>query len=496
MEEKRRKLIEWIVFAVSMVVVIGIMLFNFFAKIKREGEEYYKSQMTTIASGHAEKINTELQILQTAGETAADILGVQENPEKSDIKKVASAILENTAASLVIYHGGAGSGIAWDGDKLTELDLTECTYYRQIFKASDTKYVYVTEDGTLKENILLIVPVGSSIDKNLLIFYPMEQIQSMLRVSSEFDSDSFAVMVNIDGTIIADSDYESNYLTGANLWKNIADDYSDEIKRAKVQITNQMAGCFETESVEGNEVRTLIYAPVKVNEWAVLIGADQDFIYKRQMKYLNDRSGMLYQLLGVLLFFFAIFLTVHLVGKKKSEERDRQLREKADTDLLTGLTNKLATERKIKEYMSQYPDALAMMFVLDIDNFKKINDTMGHAFGDEVLRCLGRNIGSIFRVTDIIGRTGGDEFTIFLKFLKSDENTLKEAKKLVDFFKDFTAGEYVKYSATASIGAAVFPTHGSDFDTLYKAADKALYKAKQRGKNQLAFYDDRDRTAE
>ena len=134
-----------------------------------------------------------------------------------------------------------------------------------------------------------------------------------------------------------------------------------------------------------------------------------------------------------------------------------------------------------------------MMFVLDIDNFKKINDTMGHAFGDEVLKTLGRTISSLFRVTDIIGRTGGDEFTIFLKFLKSDENTLKEARKLVQFFKDFTAGEYVKYSATASIGAAVFPENGSDFDSLYKAADKALYKAKQRGKNQLAFYDDRDR---
>ena len=77
--------------------------------------------------------------------------------------------------------------------------------------------------------------------------------------------------------------------------------------------------------------------------------------------------------------------------------------------------------------------------------------------------------------------------------LDDPRNTLKEARKLVQFFKDFTAGEYVKYSATASIGAAVFPENGSDFDSLYKAADKALYKAKQRGKNQLAFYDDRDR---
>ena len=162
-------------------------------------------------------------------------------------------------------------------------------------------------------------------------------------------------------------------------------------------------------------------------------------------------------------------------------------------DLLTGLSNKIATERKIKEYIKESPNELGMMFVIDIDNFKKINDTMGHAFGDEVLRTLGKHIGENFRVTDIIGRTGGDEFTIFLKSLKDDAITLREAKKLADFFKEFEAGEYVKYSATASIGAAVFPQDGEDFETLYKAADRALYKAKERGKNQLAFYDDRDR---
>ena len=142
--------------------------------------------------------------------------------------------------------------------------------------------------------------------------------------------------------------------------------------------------------------------------------------------------------------------------------------------------------------MRENPKSLAMMFVLDIDNFKKINDTMGHAFGDEVLSDLGKRISANFRVSDIIGRTGGDEFIIFLKALKDDSNTLREAQKLVNFFKNFQVGEYVKYSATASIGAAVFPADGADFDTLYKAADQALYKAKKRGKNQLVFYDDRD----
>ena len=90
------------------------------------------------------------------------------------------------------------------------------------------------------------------------------------------------------------------------------------------------------------------------------------------------------------------------------------LEDKADTDLLTDLNNKMATERKIREYMEKYPDKQGVLFVLDVDNFKKINDTMGHAFGDEVLRSLAVRLQSMFRATDIVGRTGGDEFMVFL----------------------------------------------------------------------------------
>ena len=188
--------------------------------------------------------------------------------------------------------------------------------------------------------------------------------------------------------------------------------------------------------------------------------------------------------------FSCVVVVINVISKVRSNEKKRQLEVKADTDLLTGLNNKLATERKIQEFIAHNPNAQSMMFMLDIDNFKKINDTMGHAFGDEVIRSLGQQIGAIFRATDIVGRAGGDEFIIFLKNITDADAVRKEAKKVEDFFKDFKAGEYVKYSATASIGVAIYPQEGADWESIYKAADQALYKAKKRGKNQLAFYKD------
>lgn len=492
MKEEHRKWGQWLVLAVCMTVVIIFMLYNFLTKIKRDGAAFYESDMTEIADNHADQINSELMQVTAAGKTAAQIIALEKATDEKEIMNVMAAVFDCTEAYEVIYHKGNGAGINHEGKKL---DLTQCTYYRLIFRASDVKYTFVKDDGIGgQEAVLFVIPIGDSIEENLLVYYPMERIGKMLRVNSEFDSDAFAALIDLDGNIIESGDYQSEFLSGPNFWANISVEYRTSVNKAKVQIMGQLPGCFEARAAD--EEKTVIYAPLSINDWIVVIGADHSFVDKKEKRYWQDAVAMVYQLLAIVFICLLIFAVINISNKKKNKEHDRLLREKADTDLLTGLSNKLATERKIKEYMEEYPESLAMMFVLDIDNFKKINDTMGHAFGDEVLRSFGKSISSVFRVTDIIGRTGGDEFTIFLKFMKSDANTLKEAEKLVNFFKDFTTGEYVKYSATASIGAAVFPTHGSDFETLYKSADKALYKAKKRGKNQLAFVDDRDRAAE
>ena len=160
-------------------------------------------------------------------------------------------------------------------------------------------------------------------------------------------------------------------------------------------------------------------------------------------------------------------------------------------DLLTELTNKAATERMIADYIDSNPNGHGVLFILDIDNFKKVNDTMGHAFGDTLLKTLGKEIRTEFRVTDIVGRTGGDEFMIFLKDINDDLIVEREANRITRFFHDFKAGgDYVKYSATASIGCAIYPNDGATFKDLYVSADQALYRAKKRGKNQLVFYDE------
>lgn len=492
MGEKRKKQVQWIVFFICIFAVMGILMYASLTKIKLEGASYYKERMISVVQDQAEKINIELEKMEAAGKTAAHMLAASDTPSEHEIGKAILAVQSGTTASRVIYCEDS-TGWEWDEEALRETDLKEYSFYDDLQNAEEVTYIpSVGENGT--DAIILVIPIDDDASRSLLLFYSMEEMNELLKISKEYEANSFIVLLDADGVIITRSDYESSFLTDTFFWGNISQEYQDEITRTKIQILNQTCGSVKAVSADAQEEKMLVYVPTQKYGWCIIAGLDQKLVQRKEMNYWKSSASMVYQIIGVLFFFALVLLIFNYISNKKNDETDRILREKADTDLLTGLNNKLATERKIKEYMEQNPDSMAMMFVLDIDNFKKINDTMGHAFGDEVLKTLGRTLSPIFRVTDIVGRTGGDEFTIFLKFLQSEDNTLKEAKKLVNFFKDFTAGEYVKYSATASIGAAVFPTDGKDFETLYKAADKALYKAKKRGKNQLAFYDDRDRT--
>ena len=227
---------------------------------------------------------------------------------------------------------------------------------------------------------------------------------------------------------------------------------------------------------------------LEMEDLYLLMETDLENIEREEKAEWEVARKILYWISLAVSAFIILMMIFTLARKKDFERRSKELNEKAETDLLTELNNKISTEEKIQNYLATHKKEQAMMFVLDIDNFKKINDTMGHAFGDEVLRAVGKGLRAEFRYSDIIGRMGGDEFCILLKGLNNDALITKEANRLLYFFRNLVVGDYVKYSATASIGAAVFPRDGENFEELYKAADKALYKAKRRGKNQLAFY--------
>lgn len=166
-----------------------------------------------------------------------------------------------------------------------------------------------------------------------------------------------------------------------------------------------------------------------------------------------------------------------------------ELRRRAELDALTGLYNHTETERRAELYLADKPDTICAMFIIDVDNFRLVNDGQGHLFGDAVLAELAAGMKKITRKSDVIGRIGGDEFAMFLKDLPSVSIAEDKARKLLQLFQNLFQGEKQSVEVTCSIGVAVYPWDGSSYQELYHCADLALYQAKCWGKNRFARFD-------
>jgi diguanylate cyclase (GGDEF)-like protein len=128
------------------------------------------------------------------------------------------------------------------------------------------------------------------------------------------------------------------------------------------------------------------------------------------------------------------------------------------------------------------------LLYVDIDNFKKINDSLGHAAGDELLRWFARRLSQSVRAADTVARLGGDEFTVILENLSSHETGQRVIDKLMAALRrPFGTGD-TDIQPTASIGIAYFNNGEIKADALVKQADAALYRAKRHGRNQYSVY--------
>ncbi|MBI2236614.1 MAG: EAL domain-containing protein [Magnetospirillum sp.] len=188
---------------------------------------------------------------------------------------------------------------------------------------------------------------------------------------------------------------------------------------------------------------------------------------------------------GEITQYAAIFSDI--TERKKTEERIKNL---AYFDVLTGLPNRRLFTDRLQVAVAnahRHGQQLAIMF-LDLDLFKRINDTLGHALGDMVLVETAKRLGLCVREGDTVARLGGDEFTILLPELAHVEDAAKLAERMIAHVKQpFMVDDHELY-VTTSIGIAVYPDDGTTVDTLIKNADTAMYRVKDLGRNSYQLY--------
>ncbi|MGD1861234.1 MAG: EAL domain-containing protein [Leptolyngbyaceae cyanobacterium] len=185
-----------------------------------------------------------------------------------------------------------------------------------------------------------------------------------------------------------------------------------------------------------------------------------------------------------------VTIAASIGGALKRRQTEARMRHQAFHDPLTGLPNRTAFNRELPVIINAARRAgrLAAIMFLDLDRFKNINDTLGHAIGDKLLREVTQRLQEGLRRNDVLARWGGDEFTLILQNIESVNEAAYVAKRLAENLKPPFQIENHELYITCSIGIAVFPHDGDNLTSLLQHADAAMYAAKAEGRNTHRFY--------
>jgi diguanylate cyclase (GGDEF)-like protein/PAS domain S-box-containing protein len=193
---------------------------------------------------------------------------------------------------------------------------------------------------------------------------------------------------------------------------------------------------------------------------------------------IHDRSG---QVTGAVIVFHDVSV---------ARAMSIRMSHLAQHDYLTGLPNRMLLNDRLTLAIAsahRHHNSLAVLF-LDVDHFKHINDSLGHAIGDHVLRAIARRLVACVRSSDTVSRQGGDEFVVLLSEVARAEDAALSAQKIVATLSTPHRIDHQDLHVTVSVGIGVYPDDGTDAETLLKSADMALFRAKAQGRSNHQFF--------
>lgn len=178
-----------------------------------------------------------------------------------------------------------------------------------------------------------------------------------------------------------------------------------------------------------------------------------------------------------------------ILGRMKNIQKEKELQERAYHDLMTGALNKVSFEEQAGGILREScPKSKHALIFIDLDDFKGVNDTLGHSFGDALLTNVAKRLKGLVRGDDLVGRIGGDEFAVMLRNVDNEESVLLRTNRMLHALQQDISFENKVMNIKASVGLSIYPYHGSSYKELIGKADLAVYQSKREGKNKVSLY--------
>lgn len=352
------------------------------------------------------------------------------------------------------------------------LGKTKQIEYRVIHK--DGHPVWVLDKGQLIEDVL-----GGFPSFHCIIIDITEE--KVIREELKLSLERYDIIMNQTDDIIVEWDIVHGQVRFSRNWKNVFD--NNIFKLHNQGLDNQgIKKVFHPDDIK------------KVSQLLDEINHGKHYIEK-EVRIINKQQKYQWWKLHLTAQFDKQNKPLRAIGViidiDEEKRRSQYLLRKAQQDALTGIYNKITTQNLIKDYLAQMSsDEICAMMIIDIDNFKEINDFQGHLFGDAILSDIARRMKNNFSDKDIIGRIGGDEFLIFFKDVQNREMIQSHAQKMLNQMQLLEESHGDQLHISCSIGVSIAPQDGIEFTELFQKADRALYQAKNEGKKQFVIFDE------
>ncbi|MFA9463898.1 MAG: diguanylate cyclase domain-containing protein [Velocimicrobium sp.] len=294
---------------------------------------------------------------------------------------------------------------------------------------------------------------------------------------------------------------EERYRIACDLSNDILFEY--DIRKDCIQFAEEYVESFGRPSVQENYSNSIAYCEWVENkdlsiyrELIASLKRGKPYI-ETELRMRNAMGEFVWCQIQGKTIFGTNSIPIKIIGKILNIDTQKKelslLQEKSRIDPLTNAYNKCVTKDLIEQKLveSNLEEAHALM-IIDIDDFKSINDTYGHILGDKVLVQIISHIRRMFCDEDIVGRIGGDEFVVFMNHINSKEEIVAKTLKLFTAFKNRYEYEDTEFKVTGSVGISMYPRDGRSYDELLEKADKALYEVKARGKNNFNLYSSKE----
>lgn len=466
------------IFACFLILILLLVFYvnRINNRLEQTAQIYLDENVSALSTVFYTKLDDQLVMLESQTRYFRNV-------DLSDYNLMKKTILSTKGIGAFKTIGVAnsfGATMNYNGKSSGNIFLTD--YYKTAMNGENaiSETTVTDEDGD--EVLVLAVPIMRNNTAVGVIYgtFTKEVLNSLIDTMN-FAGKSTNLLINKNGTVLART-AESSALP------DDAENLFDIVKEAKN--TNSDKNSTYTYKIGGREY-SMIMTPIGAHDWYFASILPGTVVAAQTAAIAKDVfAEMICVLINSALLLFFILRVM-----RENDIKKLYLIKKAENDPLTGILNKGAFESYIENRIKDSStDEMGIFYIIDLDNFKSVNDTFGHEMGDKVLREVSEKLKAIFGDSDFIGRIGGDEFAAYHILSKTEErDTTAAAKKfgtaLCENIRKTYEMDNKKVCVSVSVGISVYPKTGGDYGGLYRSADKALYDVKDKGKNNFEIYE-------